>query len=140
MLENSTQLIGLFVSAFISATVAPGGSEAVLAYLVSLNTLPVVYLVGVATLGNTLGAMTTWWLGYLVEKKITTEHVAKNKQRALGFFRRMGVWALLFSWVPIIGDALCFVAGWLKLPIVPSCLLIMTGKLARYAAIAWLFV
>ncbi len=140
MLENIIQLTGLFTSAFISATVAPGGSEAVLAYLVSLHTLSVFYLVGVATLGNTLGAMTTWWLGYLVEKKVTFEQIAKNKQRALSIFRKIGMWVLLFSWVPIIGDALCFAAGWLKLPIVPSCLLIMTGKLARYAAIAWLFV
>jgi len=80
---------GLFVSAFISSTIAPGGSEAVLAYLVAEQLQPVMLLVGVATVGNTLGALTTWWLGALAAKKYPAEHVLDTKkQKSLAWVRR----------------------------------------------------
>lgn len=132
---------GLFVSAFISSTVAPGGSEAVLAYLVAEQLHPVVLLVTVATIGNTLGALTTWWLGALAAKKYPAEHVFdKNKQKSLDWVKRWGNWSLLLSWLPVVGDGLCFAGGWLKLPVLVAVNFILLGKLARYLFIAYWFV
>ena len=135
------ELWGLFVSAFISSTIAPGGSEAVLAYMVAEKIQPIAWLVSTATVGNTLGALTTWWLGYLAAKKYPVESILeKNKQRALSWLKRWGSWSLLLSWLPVIGDALCFAAGWLKLPLFFSIFLIFVGKLIRYLMVAYLFV
>ena len=135
------ELWGLFASAFISSTIAPGGSEAVLAYMVAEKIQPILWLVAVATLGNTLGALTTWWLGDLAAKKYPAESVLdKNKQRALSWVKLWGNWSLLFSWLPVVGDALCFAAGWLKLPLLFSICLIFLGKLVRYLMVAYIFV
>lgn len=135
------ELWGLFVSAFISSTIAPGGSEAVVAYMVAEKIQPVLWIVSVATVGNTLGALTTWWLGDLAASKYPAESVLdKNKRRALNWVKRWGNWSLLFSWLPVVGDALCFAAGWLKLPLFFSITLIFIGKLVRYLMVAYLFV
>ncbi len=135
------ELWGLFASAFISSTIAPGGSEAVLAYMVSEHLHAVMLLVAVATLGNTLGALTTWWLGAITAKKFPAEHVLdKNKQKALTWVRHWGQWSLLLSWLPVVGDGLCFAGGWLKLPLWSAIILICTGKLVRYLFVAYWFV
>jgi membrane protein YqaA with SNARE-associated domain len=135
------ELWGLFASAFISSTIAPGGSEAVLAYMVAEQLQPVMLLVAVATLGNTLGALTTWWLGSLTAKKFPAEHLLdKNKQKALRWVQHWGYWSLLFSWLPVVGDALCFAGGCLKLPLFISTVLICAGKLFRYLFVAYWFV
>jgi len=141
MQETLTGIWGLFISAFISSTVAPGGSEAVLAYLVSEGQYPIVQLLAIATVGNTLGAMTTWGLGVMAAKKFpVAKLLPEKKQKALALVQKRGVWILFFSWLPIIGDALCFAGGWLKLPLLPACLVILIGKLGRYAAISWFFI
>jgi membrane protein YqaA with SNARE-associated domain len=141
MLETLSGVWGLFFSAFISSTIAPGGSEAVLAYMVSEGHYQVAQLVVVATVGNTLGAMTTWGLGALAAKKFPIAALLpKKKQNALSFVKKRGVWVLFFSWLPVIGDGLCFAGGWLKLPLLPACLVILSGKLGRYALLAWLIV
>lgn len=132
---------GLFLSAFISSTVAPGGSEAVLAYMVSQGHFQTQNLVIVATLGNTLGAMTTWGLGVFTAKKFPIANLlSEKKQNALNMVKKRGIWVLFFSWLPIVGDALCFAGGWLKLPLMPACLIILLGKLGRYAVIAWVLI
>jgi len=133
-------LWGLFASAFISSTIMPGGSEAVLAYMVAKNLYSIQSLLIVATVGNTLGALTTWGLGMMAAKKfpLATLLPAK-KQRALALVEQRGIWVLFFSWLPIIGDVLCFAGGWLKLPFISACLIILLGKFARYAMIVWLF-
>lgn len=141
MQENTLSLSGLFASAFISSTLAPGGSEAVLAYLVVSARYPVEQLLVVATVGNTLGAMTTWLLGVFAAKKYSiAELLPRKRQNALRWMNRFGLWTLFFSWLPVIGDALCFAGGWLKLPWLPACLIILIGKFTRYALITWLFV
>jgi membrane protein YqaA with SNARE-associated domain len=141
MQETSSGIWGLLFSAFISSTIAPGGSEAVLAYMVSAGTYDVPLLVFVATLGNTLGAMTTWGLGSLTAKKFPVATLLpEKKQNALHIVKKRGLWVLFFSWLPVIGDALCFAGGWLKLPLLPACLVILSGKFGRYALIAWMFV
>ena len=140
MQETTSGVWGLFLSAFISSTIAPGGSEAVLAYMVSEGHYEVQLLVFIASIGNTLGAMTTWGLGMLAAKKFPVAALLpEKKQKALNLVKKRGLWVLFFSWLPVIGDALCFAGGWLKLPLLPACLVIMSGKLGRYAVIAWLF-
>ncbi len=141
MQETLTSIWGLFLSAFISSTVAPGGSEAVLAYMVLQGHFQVQNLVIVAAIGNTLGAMTTWGLGMFAAKKFPLPSLlSEKKQNALKIVRKRGVWVLFFSWLPLVGDALCFAGGWLKLPLLPACLVILAGKLGRYAVIAWMFI
>lgn len=140
MRDAGLEIGGLFFSSFISSTIAPGGSEAVLAYLVSEGYYQAGQLVLVATIGNTLGAMTTWGLGALAARKFPLAPMLSGKnQKALAIVRRRGEWALFFSWLPVVGDALCFAGGWLKLPFIRACLIILLGKFGRYAAIAWMF-
>lgn len=137
---NDVGLWGLFASAFISSTIAPGGSEAVLAYMVTTGLYANPVLLVVATVGNTLGALTTWGLGVLAAKKLPVATLLpEKKQRALALIQERGVWVLFFSWLPLIGDVLCFAGGWLKLPFISACFIILCGKLARYAMIVWLF-
>ena len=141
MQETLTGVWGLFISAFISSTIAPGGSEAVLAYMVSEGHYEVQFLVFIAAIGNTLGAITTWGLGTLAAKKFPVATLLpEKKQNALNLVKKRGIWVLFFSWLPVIGDALCFAGGWLKLPLLPACLVILSGKFGRYAVIAWVFV
>lgn len=131
----------LFLSAFISSTIAPGGSEAVLAYLASTGSYRIENLLLAATVGNTLGAMTTWGLGMLAAKKFPVSTLlSADKQKALDVVKTRGLWALFFSWLPVVGDALCFAGGWLKLPLLSAFLIIMLGKFCRYLVIVWLFV
>lgn len=141
MQETMSGVWGLFFSAFISSTIAPGGSEAVLAYMVSAGPYDVQFLVFVAAIGNTLGAMTTWGLGALAAKKFPVATLLpEKKQNALNLVKKRGIWVLFFSWLPVIGDALCFAGGWLKLPLLTACFVILSGKFSRYALVAWVFV
>jgi membrane protein YqaA with SNARE-associated domain len=133
-------VLGLFLSAFISSTVAPGGSEAVLAYLVVDGHHDVWVLVAVASLGNTLGALTTWWLGAWASVKFPVSKVlATRQQQSIGTVKKWGGWALLFSWLPVVGDGLCFAAGWLRLPLLSGVIAIAVGKIARYSFVVFLF-
>ncbi len=131
----------LFVSAFVSSTILPGGSEAVLAYLVTTGSYRVDILIIVATLGNTLGAITTWGLGAIAAKKFPAESLLpKKKQKALAVLKTKGRWVLFFSWLPVVGDAFCFAGGWLKMPVVSAFFIILLGKFSRYLVVAGLFV
>lgn len=130
----SLPLVGLpavFVVSFVSATLLPMGSEPVLFGYVKLNPEMFWPALLVATLGNVLGGYVDWLMGYGASKA----HEALRGQKEhhlLGWFERLGPKALLLSWLPIVGDPLCAVAGWLRLPLGP-CLLYMTfGKFARY--------
>lgn len=122
-------LWALFASAFVSSTVLPGNSEIVLVAVLRSGGAAPVAAIAVATLGNTLGGLTTYGLGRLLPSRIP-------EGAALVRVRRFGAAALLFSWVPVIGDALCAAAGWLKLPWIPCTLAMAIGKLVRYAVLA----
>ena len=94
----------------------------------------------VATVGNTLGALTTYGLGILAAKKYPLATLLpQKKQHALAIVEKRGVWVLFFSWLPVVGDVFCFAGGWLKLPIIATTLIIFGGKLSRYALIIWFF-
>jgi len=134
-------LWGLFGSAFISSTLAPGGSEIILGYMVKENNFQIEKLVLIATFGNTLGALTTWGLGMLAAKKYPLEAVlSEKKQRAVNVVKKWGYLALLFSWLPVVGDGFCFAGGWLKMPLIISILAIVLGKAIRYSLIAYLII
>jgi membrane protein YqaA with SNARE-associated domain len=140
LFSGSLGLTGLFFSAFLSATVAPGGSEVVLAYLLNQPDAAVIKLIAIASVGNTLGAFTTWGLGIWTSKKYPADKLLNEKhQKALNLLHNWGGWALLFSWVPIIGDGLCFAGGWLRLSIWSSSIAILTGKTIRYSVVAFAF-
>lgn len=129
----------LFVSAFISSTLFPGGSEAVLAYLVSEAKQPLFLLVTVATLGNTLGAMTSWGIGRLISIRYSVQKLSKaRQQKAVERIQKYGSPILLLSWLPIIGDPLCVAAGWLRIHWLPSLLFIAMGKLLRYLVVIYI--
>jgi membrane protein YqaA with SNARE-associated domain len=120
--------IGLFIASFISATVLPGGSEVVLVAVIHKHPEMLLQAVAVATAGNTLGGMTSYVLGRLIPNRADS--------RAVIWLHRYGYWALLFSWIPLFGDALCVGAGWLRFNPYVSLLLFAAGKLFRYLLVA----
>lgn len=135
-MTEDTSLISLFISAFISSTLLPGGSELLLVYMATQTEQALLSLWFAASLGNTLGGLTSWLLGYWFVKRFPGRGLDEKKHgKALTYTRRWGSLSLLFSWLPIIGDPLCFVAGWLKLSFLWSCLFIALGKGLRYALI-----
>lgn len=131
-------LTGLFIISFLAATILPLGSEWLLVALI-IQGQPVQQVVMVATAGNVLGGLTTYGLGYYGSTFITTRILrisSKNSQKAMALYRKYGSWSLLLSWVPIIGDPLCLVAGSLKLHPALFTIAVLCGKWARYSLIA----
>lgn len=137
--ESFSELGLLFVSAFVSSTLAPGGSEAMLAWLLIHSNTDHWWLWSSATAGNTLGAMTTWGLGFLASRGWSVDKFSRTATsgRALARVRRYGTSALLLSWLPVVGDGLCLAAGWLNLPWRLGLLMIALGKGLRYGALLW---
>ncbi len=130
----------LFALSFLASTVIPVGSEWLLVAML-LNRSDPVAAVAVATIGNTLGAVTTWAIGItggpvLIRRVLRIDAVAEAA--AVRFYERYGVWSLLLSWLPVIGDPLCLVGGVLRVGLGRFSLLVFAGKLARYTAVAWL--
>ncbi len=129
----------LFFSAFISSTLFPGGSEAVLAYLSSDTAQSLFLLVLVATLGNTLGGMSSWLVGRLISIRYPTTRLDKpSQQQAVERLQKYGSPVLLLSWLPVIGDPLCVAAGWLRIHWLWSLLFIAVGKCLRYVVVVYL--
>ena len=122
----------VFVVAFISATLLPLGSEPAVFGLVKLNPELFWPAIVVATLGNTLGGMTSWWMGYGAHQAVDQWRHSKTHVRALDWLQRLGPKACLLSWMPLIGDPLCAVAGWLRMPLLACTGYMAAGKLARY--------
>lgn len=131
----------LFFSAFISSTLFPGGSEAVLIYLASKAEHPIFLLIILATLGNVLGAMTSWGIGRLISIRFSAEKLSKpSQQKAVERLKKYGSPILLLSWLPIIGDPLCVAAGWLRIHWLPSLLFISVGKFLRYIVLIYFII
>ena len=128
----------MFASAFLAATVVPFASEVTLAAtLAAGGNLP--WLVVVATVGNTLGAAVNWGLGRCIERfrdRPWFPADARGIERAQAWFRRYGVWTLLFAWVPVVGEPLTVIAGVMRVRIVPFLILVATGKGLRYVVLA----
>ena len=123
----------VFVIAFVSATLLPLGSEPAVFGLVKLNPDMFWPAVLVATAGNTLGGVLTWWMGYGAERAYErVSHRKPTEARALRWLERFGAKACLLSWLPVVGDPLIAVAGWLRLPFWPCVAYMTIGKFARY--------
>ncbi len=123
-------LVGLFVSSFLAATLLPGGSEVVLFAVLRLHPEAAAPALVLATIGNTLGGMTTYWMARALPQRLG--------ERSLALARQWGAPVLLLAWAPVIGDLLCAAAGWLRLPWPASALWMALGKAARYGAVLWL--
>jgi len=128
-------LVVLFVCAVLAATLLPLGSEPVLLALLAFYPELLWPSLLVATVGNTLGGAIGWWMGYGAErwmaKRLNQERVTVH-MRALNWLERIGPPACLGAWLPIIGDPLCVVAGYLRLPFWPCLAYMAIGKGLRY--------
>ena len=122
----------VFLVSFISATLLPLGSEPAVFGLVQLNPAMFWPAILVATLGNTLGGALDWWLGYGAHKVAEKYKHSHTHLRVLDWLKSLGPKACLLSWLPAVGDPLCAVAGWLRLPFWPCVMYMAIGKFFRY--------
>ena len=133
-------LWGVFASAFLSSTLLPGGSEAVLAAVSLQRSHDPWLLLAVATTGNTLGGMSSWLIGRLAALRWPAELLKQpHQRRAAVWLERHGSPLLLLSWLPVVGDPLCVAAGWLRIGFRPALLFIALGKAARYGVVLLAF-
>jgi membrane protein YqaA with SNARE-associated domain len=132
------ELWGLFVSSFISSTLLPGGSEVVVLYLAEQGVHQPSLIWSIATLGNSLGGMTSWAIGFFLAWRYPFRSLSRPRRRAVARVRRWGTPALLMSWLPLIGDPLCVAAGWLRIHWFIAFILIAFGKGARYGVLIYL--
>jgi membrane protein YqaA with SNARE-associated domain len=135
-------LTGLFASAFLSATLLPGSSEAVLAGVLAAGKSPLAMAVLVATIGNTLGSCVNWGLGRFFAHfrhrpwfPVRPERFAQYSR----WYQRWGIWSLLASWMPVIGDPLTVIAGVSRTPLVLFTLVVFIAKGIRYLLVAGVF-
>ncbi len=130
---------GLFLASFLASTILPLGSEGIVVYLISqkFNFLNVVI---VASVGNFLGACTSYYIGLkgrgLVERYLGIN--SNDIEKAEKYFSKYGSYMLLFTWLPVIGDALTVASGILRLRFWIFSVLVFTGKFLRYLAVAYL--
>lgn len=130
--------IGLFIAAFLAATILPLSSELVLTALL-LNGFSPELLVIVATVGNVLGSLTNYGLGYWASKTVIQKWLRMTESefvRAEERFKKYGIVALLFAWVPVIGDPLTVMAGILRIRLLWFLILVTIGKFMRYYILA----
>lgn len=137
-------LAAVFVISVVSATLLPLGSEFAVIGVVKLDEALFWPAVAVATAGNTIGGAISWWMGYGIERAYERiSHHQPHEVRALRWLQRFGAKACLLSWLPAVGDPLCAVAGWLRLPFWPCVAYMAVGKFLRYvtmtAALMWWF-
>lgn len=128
-MSETASLLSLFTSSLLGATLLPGGSEAVLFAVLKGYPESLWLALLVATLGNTLGGMISFAMGWLLPQSQKLKHADKVKH--------YGAPVLLLAWTPLLGDALCVAAGWLRLCWWQAALFMALGKLARYGVIAY---
>lgn len=134
-----TGYVGLFVSAFLAATILPLSSEVVLSALLLGGLSPTV-LVAIATIGNVVGSLVNYALGYWASLTVIKKHLKisdKKYFRAEQRFKKYGLLSLCFAWVPIIGDPLTLIAGVLRVRLLWFLVLVTVGKLLRYIVTAY---
>ncbi|WP_122893780.1 YqaA family protein [Arcobacter peruensis] len=129
----------LFLSAFVSATLIPFGSEALLIYDIKEG-YNIYYLLFFATLGNSLGSLFNYFLGLKGEEFLIKKNLVKEKSilKTKNYFDKYGSICILFSWLPLIGDPITFIAGVLKYNLKLFILLVVIAKFLRYLFLALL--
>jgi membrane protein YqaA with SNARE-associated domain len=132
---DEASLAALFAASFLAATLLPLASEVWLLALLAARPDLLAPALAVATVGNTAGSLTTYALGRLGRRAADPALLASRRAQWL---RRRGAPVLALAWLPVGGDALCLLAGWLRLPPLPSAAWLALGKFGRYAVLAWL--
>ncbi len=135
-------LLGLFLAAFVAATLIPAQSEAVLVALILQGLHPVWLLLGVATLGNVLGSVINWGLGRWMMRHAGRRWCPASPgalERASAWYQRWGWPSLLASWVPVMGDPLTLAAGMLREPLWRFPAIVTLAKGGRYLVLAAVF-
>lgn len=132
LISPESGLAGLFAASFIASTIVPLSSEAVLFGFLRLYPGDLVPALLLATLGNTLGGLTTYAIGRLLPARAQK----KLDPRALERLRRWGSPLTFFAWLPLVGDAMCLAAGWLRLNWIAATLYMAAGRLIRYWVVA----
>lgn len=134
-------LIGLFISGFVSGSLLPGNSE--VALLAALFSEPNNYLglILAVTLGNVLGGVFTYYLGFYNRKLFPKlfQKLAEKSPKYESYVAKYGLWIALLTWAPVIGDPLLFVMGTFKTKPWPTFALMTMGKTVRYGVLAYLF-
>jgi len=123
------ELFGLFLASFAAATLIPLPSEAALFAYLKAYPERAALAVAVATVGNTAGGMTSYLLGRLIPER-------KLEYKTIQFVKKHGSISLALAWLPIVGDALCVAAGWLRVSWIAALAFMAAGRLARYIAVA----
>ena len=132
-MSDALSLASLFASSFLSSTLLPGNSEVVrVAMLLSGVSQPWL-LVLIATMGNSLGGLTNVILG----RFFPLREKSRWQEKAVGWLKRYGAATLLLSWMPVIGDLLCLLAGWMRISWGPVLFFLCLGKALRYVLLAW---
>ena len=129
----------LFISSFISSTILPGHSEITLTTFIFLNKYNIINLIFIASLGNILGSILNWYLGFNFVKFKEKKWFPINKrqlEKASLWFLNYGKWSLFFSWVPFLGDPLTVVAGVLRVPIITFLIIVSISKILRYVIVS----
>ncbi|MEJ2395706.1 MAG: DedA family protein [Candidatus Thiodiazotropha sp.] len=140
LLNLSGGPVGLFIGSFLASTLLPGGSEAMLLWELHQTPEQAGLLWSVATLGNTLGGLSSWLIGWWLGRRFPNRGLSdERQQRALTRIARFGSPILLLSWLPVIGDPLCLAAGWSGVRLLPATLYIAIGKALRYAVLMGAF-
>lgn len=132
---SANPLLALFLSGFLSATLLPGSSEVALYASLQLELSPI-WVISVATLGNTLGGLTNYLVGIYLPNRTLKE---KRGHKLESLIHQYGYLTLLLSWLPVIGDPLCVAAGWMRLKFWPCAICILLGKALRYAFLSFVF-
>jgi membrane protein YqaA with SNARE-associated domain len=122
-------LLGLFAASFAAATLIPLPSEAALFAYLQLYPDKAALAVTIATVGNTAGGMTSYLIGRLIPQR-------RIDSRAIQSVRRYGAPVTLLAWLPIVGDALCVAAGWLRVNWIAALGFMAAGRLTRYLVVA----
>lgn len=132
LISAENGLVGLFAASFLASTVVPLSSEAVLFGFLKLHPEEFMPALLVATVGNTLGGLSSYAIGRLLPVRVRK----KLDPRALEKLRRYGSPLTFFAWLPIVGDALCVGAGWLRLNWVAVTVFMTAGRVIRYWVVA----
>jgi len=139
MINTITIYCSLFFTSFLASTIIPLGSEGMVVYMITKGH-NIVSIVVIASIGNYLGACTTYILGYIGRQKALEKYLKINQvdfARAEKLFTKYGSPVLLFTWLPIVGDALAAIGGIFKFNFLLFSIYVFTGKFIRYLAVAY---
>ncbi|CZZ13469.1 membrane protein [Enterobacter hormaechei] len=132
-MSDALSLASLFASSFLSSTLLPGNSEVALVAMLLSGVSQPWLLVLIATMGNSLGGLTNVILG----RFFPLREKSRWQEKAVGWLKRYGAATLLLSWMPVIGDLLCLLAGWMRISWGPVLFFLCLGKALRYVLLAW---